>query len=170
MHPVIALDIGTAPAALVAGGTWEHPFLCREENGSAAVRRWSRWSHDVAETILAWKARWPEATIWRELTFQAKFNVGQSQAEKAADLAEAGLLFCVDPVSELEAKAAWQMLGCPALGQGDAGRHVRDGCGVAMKAIIITRKAGVDLFDYTPYMAQQRFREERRRGKARARR
>ncbi len=156
LSPCVGLDIGAAPAAVVAGGTWEAPFLL-------AARRWSRWSSEVAAQLLAWRAQWPDLTFWRELTFDARFHVGQTQAEKAADLAgEVGMVFCTNPVESLEAWAAWDMLGRIALGDGAAGEHLRDAEGVAMKAILITRTPGVSLLDYTPWNAQQRWRKEQR--------
>jgi len=136
LSPIIAFDLGAACAAVLVTGTFDCPVLLD-------ARRWSRWD---AEKIIAQLRKWRRskrgrgAVIWCEETFSGPKwlrDIGRSQE------AEAGLLQGmigdvferVPPVSGVEADLAWNGFGRPALGQGDAGEHVRDALGIAWKAL-----------------------------------
>lgn len=136
MKPLIAIDLGVRPAAILAFGTFECPVLLD-------VKRWPQWD---SEKIVAQVKRWRRskrgkgARIYCEETFSGPKwlrDVGRAQEAQAGFLqGMLGDVFeRVPPVSGIEANVAWEAFGRPAEGEGTAGEHVRDSCGIAWKAL-----------------------------------
>jgi hypothetical protein len=136
LAPIIACDLGAECAAVLVTGTFNCPVLLD-------ARRWSHWDPEkIVAQLRTWRRskRGRDAKMWCEDTFSGPKwlrDVGRKQE------AQAGLLQGimgdvferVPPVSAVEADLAWNAFGRPALGQGDAGEHVRDALGTAWKAL-----------------------------------
>ena len=137
MKPLIGLDLGAKPTAVLAFGTFECPVLLD-------VKWWPRWD---AEGIAAQLKRWRRskrgkgARIYCEDTFSGPAwlrDVGRQQEAQAACLQ--GLMGDVfervSPVNAIEASVGWQAFGRPEEGRGAAGEHARDAMGIALKGLI----------------------------------
>jgi hypothetical protein len=169
LAPVIAVDLGYAPAAVVVGGTWDCAFLL-------AARRFPRWGPDLFAVLQEWRERWPDSEMWCESTFSGpRWNrdTGRLQESQVVELASTfGIVYRTNALTGHDAFIGWDKLGRPALGEGPAGEHLRDACGVSCHALIDSR-SGRPLWDFTTGEVRARMREEkanRRRGRARARR
>ena len=139
IEPLIAVDLGSRPAAGLITGTEQCPVLLD-------VRRFSRWESRLFVAVLeAWRLEWPRAEVWCEQTFSHRGrkrrylrDVGRVQEGQAGFLS--GMLgrdvLRVPPCSDAEARVAWAVFGRPEQGEGTAGEHVRDMLAVALKALI----------------------------------
>ncbi len=134
--PLIAIDIGWGWACVLAVGTFDCPALVDAVRGS-------RWDGEkIIETVRGWRGetRGRGARLWCEDTFSGPKHlrdVGRSQEAKIGFLqGMLGEVFeRVPPVDGAEADIAWNAFGRPEIGKGSAGAHVRDGLGVAWKAL-----------------------------------
>ena len=142
IEPLIAVDLGSHPAAVLVMGTANVPVLM-------AARRFS--GQGVAVKVLAqieeWLARCPGAVVYCEQTFTQRRqrkaflrDVGRVQEAQAGFLE--GALWGntevrrVPPCDGREADTAWLVFGRPEEGKGTKGEHLRDALAIALKALI----------------------------------
>ncbi len=142
IRPVIGVDLGYRPAMVLATGTGDCPVLL-------AAKRWSRWDTvKICGQLSEWLERCPGAAIWFEETFterrrgkqhRVKIDVGRVQEGQAGYLMGWADGKCevkrVPPVIGNDPQVAWIEFGRPAEGKGQAGEHLRDALGVALKAL-----------------------------------
>lgn len=141
MPPIIAIDLGAAPALVVVGGDEKEPRL-------AALALFASWDTnavlcEIDTAMQDWGCRdvYVERTFtWRKKTRRYLLDTGRKQEAQAGFLAGwlwgRGELHRVEPVSEAEAFAAWCVFGKPDAGKGAKGEHIRDALGIALKALI----------------------------------
>lgn len=145
LAPILAVDLGVRPAAVIIAGTWECPVRLD-------VRRFTRWGKELFQQIVEWRERWPNLECWCESTFSgARWNrdTGRRQEEMVSDLAGlVGMVYRVEALGVGDPVVGWQKLGSPALGKGPVGEHVRDACGVALAALSRSR-SGTPLYQFT---------------------
>ena len=139
---LLALDLGAAPAICVVDGTWREPVLLHSE-------RFGRFdmialTQRMADLMTQFGVR----DVYCERTFtevrRKKLylaNVGRKQAEQYGALVYwahtvGAEMHQVEPVKSGEAYAAWYAFGSPPEGKCAAGEHLRDACGVALRALM----------------------------------
>ena len=139
IEPLIAIDLGSRPAAGLITGTEQCPVLLD-------LRRFASFRVDeVIGTLEGWLKEWPRAEVWCEQTFSQRSekkrylrDVGRVQEGQAGFIA--GMLRRelrrVPPCSGTEADVAWAIFGRPEEGAGAKGEHVRDMLAVGLKGLI----------------------------------
>ena len=134
IEPLIAIDLGSRPAAGLITGTEQCPVLLD-------LRRFASFRVDeVIGTLEGWlKEVWCEQTVSQRGRTRAYLrDVGRVQEGQAGFIA--GMLRRelrrVPPCSGTEADVAWAIFGRPEEGAGAKGEHVRDMLAVGLKGLI----------------------------------
>ena len=147
MRPLLAIDLGAAPALAAVIGTERSPVLLE-------VRRFPRWDTEqitraIAEIMERRGIRevYVEQTFtWRQRRRRYLADVGRQQEAQAGFLEGwlfgRGELRRVAPCQAEDGYAAWDVFGRPEEGKGSGGEHVRDALATALKGLIAQEAAG----------------------------
>jgi hypothetical protein len=133
LAPIIAVDLGVRPAAVVITGTPEAPVILQHA-------RWPKWDGRILAWVEEQLEAYPGAMLFCEQTFSRGTktkpylrDTGRKQEQQAGFLA--GYFRCevhrVPPCSGNEAMAAWGILGRPDW----AGEHDKDALCISLKAL-----------------------------------